>query len=266
MATSSHHHVLLLGGHGRVAQILTPLLLKRSWTVTSVIRVDEQIPTIEKLGAGLPGKLHVLARSIEEISSQEEAASLLDEVKPDYVAWSAGAGGKGAPERTFKIDRDAAIHFINAATASLSISRFLLVSYIGARRSGAAWWPSDLWDEYYEKVTDNGQGRYYQAKLAADEALYEATKKRPSLVGIDLRPGALTDDSIGQVSLGKTSVVRGRVSRESVAHVADRLLAAEGVQSGWLDLLAGDDEIDVAIEKVIRDAVDTAEGEPIYKL
>jgi dTDP-4-dehydrorhamnose reductase len=84
------HHVLLLGGHGKIAQLLTPLLLKRSWTVTSVIRTSEQTPAIEKLGAGLPGKLNVLVRSIEDVTSQDKALSILNEVKPDYIAWSAG--------------------------------------------------------------------------------------------------------------------------------------------------------------------------------
>jgi dTDP-4-dehydrorhamnose reductase len=84
------HHVLLLGGHGKIAQLLTPLLLKRTWTVTSVIRSQEQVPTIERLGAGQPGKLNVLVRSIEDVTSQEDATSILNEVKPDYIAWSAG--------------------------------------------------------------------------------------------------------------------------------------------------------------------------------
>ena len=84
------HHVLLLGGHGKIAQFLTPLLLKRSWTVTSVIRAQEQVATIEKLGAGHPGKLNVLVSSIDDVTTKEKAASILDQVKPDYVAWSAG--------------------------------------------------------------------------------------------------------------------------------------------------------------------------------
>jgi nucleoside-diphosphate-sugar epimerase len=92
------HHVLILGGHGYVAQHLTPLLLKRSWTVTSVIRASEQVPTIEKLGAGLPGKLNVLVRSIEDVTSQDKAQSILDEVKPDYIAWSAGMFGLNLAE------------------------------------------------------------------------------------------------------------------------------------------------------------------------
>jgi dTDP-4-dehydrorhamnose reductase len=87
---ASSRHVLLLGGHGKIAQLLTPLLLQRSWTVTSVIRTQEQAPTIEKLGAGKPGRLNVLVRSLADVNSQDDAAGILNEVKPDYVAWSAG--------------------------------------------------------------------------------------------------------------------------------------------------------------------------------
>lgn len=55
-----------------------------------MIRTQEQAPTIEKLGSGLPGKLHVLVSSVSEVSTQERAAAILNNVKPDYVAWSAG--------------------------------------------------------------------------------------------------------------------------------------------------------------------------------
>lgn len=84
------HHVLLIGGHGKVAQLLTPFLLKRSWTVTSMIRAQDQVPAIEKLGSGQPGKLNVLVSSIEDVDSKEAAASILKEVKPDFIAFSAG--------------------------------------------------------------------------------------------------------------------------------------------------------------------------------
>lgn len=92
-------HVLVLGGHGKISQILTPILLRKSWTVTSVIRAEEQIPAIQKLGESLQGRLNVLVRSIEDVKSESQAKSILDEVKPDYVVWSAGAGGRGGAER-----------------------------------------------------------------------------------------------------------------------------------------------------------------------
>jgi short-subunit dehydrogenase len=97
------HNVLLLGGSGRIAQLLTPLLLQRSWNVTSVIRNPDQVADLQKLGENQRGKLTVLVRSVEDIKSEEQAKSLIDEVKANYVVWSAGAGGKGPPERVWAI-------------------------------------------------------------------------------------------------------------------------------------------------------------------
>lgn len=83
-----------------MAQLLTPLLLQRSWSVTSIIRNPEQVAPLQQLGAGQgSGRLNVLVRSVEDVKNEAQAKSLIDEVKPDYVVWSAGAGGKGPPER-----------------------------------------------------------------------------------------------------------------------------------------------------------------------
>lgn len=84
--------VLLLGGHGKVALLMTPLFLKRSWHVTSVIRDPAQKDEILKLGENLSGKIEVLIDNIEDVKSEEHAAKVLDKVKPNYVVWSAGAG------------------------------------------------------------------------------------------------------------------------------------------------------------------------------
>lgn len=88
------HHVLLLGGHGKVAQLLTPLLLRRGWDVTSVIRTEEQVPTIQGLapkdGEGSTGKLTVLVRSLEEVKSESDAGKVISEWGGDYIVWSAG--------------------------------------------------------------------------------------------------------------------------------------------------------------------------------
>lgn len=88
----AHHHILLLGGHGKIAQLLTPLLLRRGWDVTSVIRTEEQVPVIEKLGPKSGGgKLTALVRSLEEVKSEGDAKRVLGEVSGvDYVVWSAG--------------------------------------------------------------------------------------------------------------------------------------------------------------------------------
>jgi nucleoside-diphosphate-sugar epimerase len=258
-------HVLILGGHGKVSQLLTPLLLKRAWTVTSVIRTPDQIPAIEALAPpSTPGKLTVLVRSIDDVTSKDKAAALLREVKPDYVAWSAGAGGKGGPERTFAIDRDAAIHFIHAAADIPSITRFLLVSHIGSRRESAPWWQTGEWDKYVTAVNNGVLKNYYKAKIAADEELYKVSRASSTLVGIDLRPPTLTDEPAGGVKLGKTPTVNGKVSRETVAKVADAYLAAEGVKNSWVDFYDGDEDIDEAVQRFVSGGGDTAEGEPVY--
>ena len=83
--------------------------------------------TIKSLGENLPGKLDVLVSSIEDIKTQAQAQSIIDSTSPTYIVFSAGAGGKGGPERTLAVDRDACIAFIGAAAATLSVSKFLLV-------------------------------------------------------------------------------------------------------------------------------------------
>ena len=168
------------------------------------------------------------------------------------------------PRQTYAIDRDAAIHFIRAAAATPRVTRFLMVSYLASRRTKPAWWSDEDWAAA-EDLNSRVLPHYYRAKLAADEALYAASKERgSSFVGINLRPGTLTLEPAGKVELGKTKHSRGNVSRESVARVADLLLASDGVKNSWLDLLDGDEEPAQAVERVIRDGVDAAEGESVY--
>ncbi|KAI6777711.1 uncharacterized protein J7T54_007605 [Emericellopsis cladophorae] len=254
-------HVLLLGGHGKIAQLLTPLLLKRSWTVTSVIRAKEQVPTIEALGKGTPGKLNVLLSNIEDVDSQDKADKILKEANPTYVVFAAGAGGKGPAERTFKVDRDAATHFINAAAGIPSITRFLLISYLGSRRQSASWWASGEWDKFNKEVNEGVLANYYKAKIVADEVLYKAGQSG-KLTTVGLRPGTLTEEKAGKVTLGKTKISEN-VSRESVAKVTDELLAADELTTSWIDLTDGEEEISSAVQRVVTEGVDTSEGEPV---
>ncbi|KAH7018426.1 uncharacterized protein B0I36DRAFT_388639 [Microdochium trichocladiopsis] len=270
-----HHHVLLIGGSGKIAKLLTPLLLQRSWTVTSMIRNPDQVGDLQRLGSGGAGggngKLNVLVRSVEDVKSVGDARSILDEVGADYVVWSAGAGGKGPPERTFTVDRDAASHFIRAAAASPAVTRFLMVSFITSRLAKPAWWSAETFDRAMADVK-KALPRYYEAKVAADEVLYResAASRGDGFAGICLRPGTLTDEPAGEVRLGKLPVASGNVSRESVARVAAELLAKDGVKSCWLDLLDGEDgageDISAAVDRCVRDGVDCAEGEPFAEV
>ncbi|EEH44077.2 uncharacterized protein PADG_00366 [Paracoccidioides brasiliensis Pb18] len=270
--------VLLLGGHGKIALFLTPLLLDRSWDVTSAIRNPEQTRDILKLGKGKKGRVEVSVSSLDDVKSADDAKAIIERVKPNYIVWAAGAGGKGDPLRTYTIDRDAAKHFITAAFNDPAITKFLLISHIGSRRKQPSWLSAETW-KHFEHINQDVLPDYYQAKLAADEYFTVMARKRAEMddqlgrkgdqrfQAILLRPGALMDaPATWKVELGKTKEVyleggvAANVSREDVAIVADRLLA-RGDTRGWLDLLGGDDDVDEAVEMVVRDRVDAVDGE-----
>ena len=83
-------HILVLGGHGKIALLLTPLLLQRSWTVTSVIRSSSQKSDIVSAAGSYASNLSVKIQDIEAVTSQADAQAMIDETKPDYVVFSAG--------------------------------------------------------------------------------------------------------------------------------------------------------------------------------
>ncbi|KAJ4030204.1 hypothetical protein NW761_011876 [Fusarium oxysporum] len=222
-------HVLILGA------------IEESWTVTSVIRAQEQFHQIESLASGQQ-RLNVLFRSLEDIKSVFQAKNILEEVKPDAVVWSAGAGGKGGLDRTN------------------SIKKFILISYLACRRKSPSWWDSDAWTYALEMQGGDLSG-YCKAKLAADEVLLQNSSLRSDFSGISLRPGMLSDDPAGKVELGKTKTSRGNVSRASVVDTIVSLLENQNVKSSWLDLLDGDHDVNVSVERIASTGLDAAEGE-----
>ncbi|CZR54707.1 uncharacterized protein PAC_04591 [Phialocephala subalpina] len=257
-------NILLLGGHGKVSLLMTPKLLSRSWNVTSVIRNPDQKSEILSAGKNGPGKISVLAESIEDVKSQSDAQSIIDKVNPDTIVWSAGAGGKGGADRTYAIDRDACIHFIRAGINTAGVKRFLVVSALSSRRGKASWWDDDSW-ALVQKMNTEIMPAYYKAKLAADDVLAVEGAKRDGFGWISLRPGMLTDDAeSGKIDLGKTKA-RGGVTRADVAEVGARLLERDGV-SGWFDLLGGEEEVGAAVERVLKDKVNSIEGEDLEEM
>lgn len=88
--SNTNMQVLLLGGHGKIAMHLTPLLLNRAWNVTSMIRNPDHENEILALGKGRKGKLNVLISSLDDVKTVTDAQKILDTVTPDYVVWSAG--------------------------------------------------------------------------------------------------------------------------------------------------------------------------------
>ena len=187
--------ILLIGGHGKVALLLAPLLVARGDAVTSVVRNPEHIAEVTASGAS-PRVADVEALSLEEMTELVEGH--------DAIVWSAGAGG-GDAARTFAVDRDAAIRSMDAA-ASAGVRRYVMVSYFGARPDHGV-------------PADNPFFAYAEAKAAADDHL-----RGSELDWTVLGPSALTlGQPTGRIDVGATE--SGSVSRADVAAVVAAALA-----------------------------------------
>lgn len=185
--------ILLIGGHGKVALRAYPHLLKRGHDVTGVIRNPEHAATVESAGA------NALVTDVEKCGTRElEDIMRGDGAAFDVIVWSAGAGG-GNPDRTYAVDRDAAIRSMVAAE-NAGVGRYIMVSYLGS-------------DPDHGIDPSNSFFHYAEAKAAADAYLRE-TSLRWTILG----PGKLTlEPASGRIET--VSPEGGQVSRENVALV-----------------------------------------------
>lgn len=181
--------ILIIGGHGKIALLLEPLLAARGDTVTAVIRNPDQQATVAATGA------NALVADIETLNTDQLAAIISGN---DVVVWLAGAGG-GDPRRTYSVDRDAAIRAVDAA-AIAGVPRFIMVSYFGAGPDHGV-------------APDNSFFAYAESKAAADEHL-----RASELDWTILAPSALTLDSPTGL-IDTTTDKPGSVSRADVAAV-----------------------------------------------
>lgn len=187
----------IIGGHGKVALVLAQLLKTGGNDVTSIFRNPDHTDDVENTGAS------PVVADVEQLSVAQ-LADLLE--GQDAVVWSAGAGG-GSPERTYAVDRDAAIRAMDAAVMA-GAKRFVMVSYFGAGQDHGV--PED--DPFHA---------YAQAKADADDHL-RASSLDWTVVG----PGALTEDE----ATGRIDVSEGerdgehRTSRANVALVVAAVL------------------------------------------
>ncbi|MFD4293591.1 SDR family oxidoreductase [Rhodococcus sp. NPDC058532] len=188
--------VVVIGGHGKVALHLARILSGRGDEVTAVIRNPDHAADVVAAGA-----TPVLA-DVENLSGEQLAEVLRGQ---DAVVWSAGAGG-GNPDRTYAVDRDAAIRSMDGAEAA-GVRRYVMVSYLGSRTDHGV-------------PPDNSFYAYAEAKAAADQHL-----RGTALGWTILGPGTLTlAPGTGRVEVSPTPTAHA-VSREDVAAVAAAALA-----------------------------------------
>lgn len=192
--------IAVIGGHGKMARLLTPILVANEHAVTAVIRNPDHADDVAATGA------EPLVADVESLGAVELGDLLRGH---DALVWSAGAGG-GNPTRTYAVDRDAAIRSMEAAE-EVGIDRYVMVSYFGAGPDHGI-------------PEDSSFFPYAEAKAAADARLRES-----GLAWTIVAPSRLTDDEAsGRVEVDRPGadrrVERGRVSRADVAAVVAAVL------------------------------------------
>jgi nucleoside-diphosphate-sugar epimerase len=190
--------VTIIGGHGKVALLASPLFNSQGDSVTSIIRNPAQASDVEETGA------RALVLDIEHASTDELAKAFAGS---DTIIWSAGAGG-GDTARTYAVDRDAAKRCIDAA-ALAGVKRYITVSYYDADHPEAF-------------GPENSMYAYAQAKADADEYLRQSDRDwtilGPSALTLQTPSGRITVDSSRQTS-PVPSTSRGNVAALLVAAV-----------------------------------------------
>ena len=148
---------------------------------------------------------------------------------------------------------------MKAAIEAPSVRKFLIVSTSSARRTPASYWSEDdvaVFNRSWANIGD-----YCQAKLDADEYLFEESRKsrKEGWQDIYLRPGTLSDDpGVGTVDLGKAKKA-GTITRDDVASVAVELLKRDNAGGLWLDLIGGNEPIEAAVDRVLSQRVTAKE-------
>lgn len=181
--------ITIIGGHGKIALQAASLLTERGDEVVSIVRNPDHVSDIAARG-GTAAVLDIQEASAADLAEVFEGS--------DAIVFSAGAGG-GDPERTYAVDRDAAIRSMHGADIA-GIKRFIMVSFLNADTEHLV--PLD--DSFYP---------YMAAKIAADEHLRSS--------GLDytiLAPGSLTlEDPTGKLNPAPESSADSSTSRGNVA-------------------------------------------------
>ncbi|GAB3585646.1 NAD(P)H-binding protein [Calidifontibacter terrae] len=205
--------IALIGGHGKIALLAEPLLAAGGHAVSAIIRNPDHADDVRSAGA---------EPVVADVESMDTAALTELLRGHDVVVWSAGAGG-GSQDRTYAVDRDAAIRSMDAAKAA-GATRYVMVSYLGAKADHGV-------------PQDNSFFAYAEAKAAADVHL-----RASDLDWTVLMPSALTGEPATGVDLNPAT--GGHVSRETVAQVIASVV--DNPATAGKDLPFNDGDVPVA--------------------
>lgn len=218
--------VAVVGGHGKVALQLHPLLVEAGHTPVALVRREGYRDGLEQLGA------EVRLLDIETQHADGFAAAFEG---CDAVIFAAGGGPDGNIERKRTVDLEGSQKSVDAAT-TLGIRRFVQISAIAV-------------DQAIPDGTGDVWRAYVEAKREADRGLRSST-----LEWTILRPGRLTDHApTGRVTLGE-EVAGGDVTRADVAAVVVVVLANDRTVGRQWELVNGDVPLHQAVALAAGDA------------
>lgn len=208
--------ITVVGAHGSIAQLLHPKLIENGHSVRGLIRKEEQVETLKKMG------VEPVVVDIEQAVDISEAVG-----EVDAVVFAAGAGPGSGKERKWTVDRDGAIKLMRACDTN-GIQRYIMISVMGLDEPRGS--------EVFQV--------YQKAKAEADEALINS-----GLNYTIIKPGRLTDEKgTGKVNIGELE--GGEIPREDVASVIAASFEKDSTHRKSFDLLTGDQSIDDALNQL----------------
>lgn len=222
-------HVVIAGGHGKIARRLARLLTAHGDAVTSIVRRPDHVPELAAEGT------RAVLLDLEQASVADAAVALAD---ADAVVFAAGAGPGSGTARKDSVDRAAAVLLADAAEQA-GVRRFVQVSSMGT-------------DSVRDGATPDGVDEVFLAYLRAKAAAEDDLATRTQLDWTILRPGRLTDEGGTRHVTLLPSAPRGPVPRDDVAAVLLALLQAPQTAGMTLELVTGDTPVDSAVDALTR--------------
>lgn len=211
--------IAIVGGHGKIARLLVPLLVADGHVPVCLVRNPEHVSALEALGA------EAALLDIEADGDDTFAAAFRG---ADAVVFAAGGGPDGNAARKKTVDLGGSLKSIAGAKAA-AVRRFVQISAISV-------------DEPLAPDTTPVWAAYVEAKRDADVAL-----RGSDLDWTILRPGALTDDPpTGLVWLAE-KVDRGPIPRADVAALIAAVLPNPATYGKQWEVISGATPITEAV-------------------
>jgi nucleoside-diphosphate-sugar epimerase len=210
--------VLIVGGRGRIALLLTEILSGQGHAVVGTVRSEPQGNDVVAAG-GTP-----LVFDVAIGTSAELAGSLAG---VDAVVFAAGAGYGSSTRQKEVVDRDGAVLLADAAQQA-GVKRYVLISSMGV--------------DYFDKGSSDPFQIYLRLKGDADTNI----RARP-LDWTIVRPSGLGDGlGTGHVRLGE-SIGGGSIPRADVAALIARVLVENIAIHRQFEVTSGPEPIDSVV-------------------